>query len=102
MSEYVPVAAVSQVPLDRGLTVRVGEREFAVFNVDGVIYALDAQCPHRGGPLGEGRTKNGHVNCPLHGWEFDVKTGACLDNPERPAVCFATRVVDGQVQIKIG
>src|SRR5262249_55279376 len=101
MNEYIPVAAASLVPADRGLTVRVGEREIALFNVDGAIYALDAQCPHRGGPLGEGTMKDGHITCPLHGWEFDLKTGACLDNPERPVACFATRVVDGQVQIRV-
>ena len=101
MNTYVPVAAASQVPSDRGLAVRVGGREFALFRVDGDFYALAGECPHRGGPLGEGRTQDGHVHCPLHGWEFDVKTGACRDHPDRPASCFATRVVDGQVQIQI-
>jgi nitrite reductase/ring-hydroxylating ferredoxin subunit len=102
MNDYVPVAPASQVPSDRGLTVRVDGREFALFRVDEAIYALGAECPHRGGPLGEGRTQDGHVHCPLHGWEFDLKTGACREHPERPATCVATRVVDGQVEIRIG
>jgi nitrite reductase (NADH) small subunit len=99
VSEYVTVAEANQVPKDRGLSVRVGEREFAVFNLDGEFYALDGRCPHRSGPLGEGITENGHVYCPLHGWEFDVKTGACVGNPEKPAECYLVRVADGKVQI---
>jgi 3-phenylpropionate/trans-cinnamate dioxygenase ferredoxin component len=99
MSEYITVAEASQVPADRGLSVRIGDRAFGLFNIAGEIYALDGQCPHRGGPLGEGMTEHGHVYCPLHGWEFDVKTGACLGNPEKRARCFPTRVVDGKVQI---
>ena len=99
MSEFVAVANADQVMLDRGLRVMVGDREFALFNIGGQFYALDGQCPHRGGPLGEGITENGHVYCPLHGWEFDVTTGACINNPERPAACFQARVVGGKVEI---
>jgi len=99
MSEFVAVAEANEVPQDRGLSVHVGGREFALFNISGQFYALDGQCPHRGGPLGEGITENGHVYCPLHGWEFDVKTGACINNPEKPVACFPARVLDGKVEI---
>jgi len=99
MSEFVAVAEVNQVPPDRGLSVSVGDRELALFNISGQFYALDGRCPHRGGPLGEGITENGRVYCPLHGWEFDVKTGACINNPEKPVACFPTRVLDGKVEI---
>ena len=99
MSEFVAVAEVNQVPHDCGLRVRVGDRELALFNVGGQFYALDGRCPHRGGPLGEGFTEDGRVYCPLHGWEFDVKTGACINNPEKPVACFPARVLDGKVEI---
>jgi len=99
MAEFITVAQVSQVPLDRGLGVKIGNREFALFKIDEQFYALDGRCPHRGGPLGEGLTENGHVYCPLHGWEFDVQTGACIGNPEKRVTCFPTRVVDGKVEI---
>ncbi len=99
MSEFVAVAEVTQVPQDRGLSVRVGGRELALFNVRGEFYALDGCCPHRGGPLGEGLTENGRVYCPLHGWEFDLKTGACINHPEKHVVCFPARVLGGRVEI---
>jgi len=101
MSEFVAVAEASQVASDHGLRVSVGGREVALFNVDGQFYALDGSCPHRGGPLGEGITEDGRVYCPLHGWEFDVKTGACINNPEKPAACFPARLMDGKVEICI-
>jgi len=101
MSDYLAIAQANQVPNDRGLTVRVGDREFALFIVDGEFCALDGRCPHRDGPLGAGLTENGHVFCPLHGWEFDVRTGACIGNAERPVKTYPTRVRDGKVQICI-
>ena len=85
--------------MDRGLQVRVGERELAIFNLAGTFFALEGRCPHRGGSLGEGTVENGHVYCPLHGWEFDVKTGRCIGNPEKPIESLPTRVLDGQVQV---
>jgi|SRR5437667_11197108 len=99
MSEFVAVGEANQVPQDRGLSVSVGGCEVALFNIGGQFYALNGRCPHRGGPLGEGITENGRVYCPLHGWEFEVKTGACLSNPERRVACFPARVLNGRVEI---
>ena len=63
------------------------------------VYAIDDRCPHRGGPLGAGTLENGEVVCPLHGWAFDLKTGACRSGPDRPVKTYPVRVVDGQVEI---
>jgi len=87
--------------MDRGLSVKLDGRQFALFRIGGDYYALDGECPHRGGPLGEGLIENGQVYCPMHGWRFDAKTGACVDNPNKPVRCFRTRVVDGFVQIEL-
>src|SRR5678815_4436420 len=98
MSNFVPVAEVSSLPPGHGRTVHVSGREFAVYNVDGQFYAIDDKCPHRGGPLGAGYLEKNQVFCPLHGWAFDVRTGACLSNPSKPVKAYATRVVDSLVQ----
>lgn len=97
--QFVPVADVASLPPGKGRTVEVRGRKFAVWNVDGLFHAIDDDCPHRGAPLGAGILENGHVFCPLHGWEFDVKSGACLSNPERPVACHPTKVEAGQVWI---
>ena len=52
--------------------------EVAVYNVGGEYYATENFCPHRGARLTEG-TLCGHIiECGLHGWQFDVRTGECL------------------------
>lgn len=54
-------------------------REFAVFAGPdaGSLRVTDAGCPHRGGPMVEGRVADGEVRCPWHWYRFDLATGAC-------------------------
>jgi len=61
--------------------VIVDERKVAVFNVEGNLYAIDDRCPHRGASLGKGTLDGVVVTCPLHKWEFDLRTGQCVGKP---------------------
>jgi len=56
--------------------VRVAHDEYALYNVDGRLHASTNRCPHQGGSLGDGFLEGACVHCPLHGWAFDVRTGA--------------------------
>lgn len=73
--EYVPVATLDELPPGGRKTVVAGEREIALFNIAGTIYAIDATCPHQGGPLGEGWLEGTLLTCPLHAWCFDLRSG---------------------------
>lgn len=61
--------------------VVVGDRKIAVFNIEGTLYAIDDRCPHRGASLGKGTRDGLVVTCPLHKWEFDLRTGQCVGQP---------------------
>ena len=41
-----------------------------------LLRAVDAVCPHRGGPLADGLADDRVVVCPLHGHTFDMCTGS--------------------------
>jgi len=99
MSEFINVAEAASLPPGHGRTVHVQGSEFAIWNVEGQYFCIDDLCPHRGGPLGAGTLQHSEVFCPLHGWGFDVRTGACSNRPDRPVRTYPARVVDGQVQI---
>jgi nitrite reductase/ring-hydroxylating ferredoxin subunit len=72
----IPHGACARIALPNG-------EELAVFNIDGEYYAIDNICPHKGAPLSEGQICGHVVECALHGWQFDVRTGECLTVPER-------------------
>ena len=102
MPEFLPVAEIASLPPGKGRTIEVRGRRFALWNVNGTFHAIDDDCPHRGGPLGAGVLEDGKVYCPLHGWAFDVTTGAGLSNPARPVACHPVKTEDGQVWIQLG
>lgn len=73
--DYVTAARVGDVAPGTGKAVVVGEREIALFNVEGRYYALDNTCPHQGGPLAEGWLDGAVVTCPWHAWTFKLSDG---------------------------
>lgn len=90
---------VGSLPDGQGRTVAVEGHSLAVYNFGGTIYALEDRCPHRGGPLGAGVLQEGQVYCPLHGWGFDLRTGACRDRPDRPVRAYPVRTHNGRVEV---
>lgn len=83
------VAALPE-ELDDGLLGRtlLGDPVVLYRQDDGSCAALLDVCPHRFAPLSMGGLKDGHVQCPYHGLEFDG-SGRCVHNPHgngaRPA-----------------
>ncbi len=47
--------------------------------IEGRVYAFEDRCPHRGTALSQGVLNRGVVECPRHGWRFDVRTGTRVD-----------------------
>jgi nitrite reductase/ring-hydroxylating ferredoxin subunit len=66
------------------------------------LFAVDGRCPHRGGPMAEGKLEGCALRCPWHGFKYDVRTGQPVW-PEGwdPLPAYAVRVRDGMVELLI-
>jgi 3-phenylpropionate/trans-cinnamate dioxygenase ferredoxin subunit len=111
------VCAASELPPGQRRIVAVRGRSIGVFNVGGRFYALHNGCPHKGGPLCEGRVcgttlpaddyrfaygRDGQVlRCAWHGWEFDIATGRALADPRVRARTYPVAVEDGRVVVSL-
>jgi 3-phenylpropionate/trans-cinnamate dioxygenase ferredoxin subunit len=72
--------------------VRTGDR----------VRALHDVCSHQRWSLADGSVHGDGVECSLHGSTFDLDTGAPSSLPAmRPVPTFATRVVDGTVEVDV-
>ena len=96
---WQPLARLDELPQAEGRAFLLGDLEIALFRADGQVYAIDNSCPHRGAALAEGTVDGGQVACPWHGWRFDLTTGACRTIPEEKTRTYATRIVDGIVEV---
>ena len=69
---------VEAIPIGEGRAFAVGGEQIAVFRLrDGALRAMDAVCPHAGGPLADGQVDHVKLICPLHNYTFSVADGSC-------------------------
>jgi len=97
---FTKVAIVQEIPAGQAKKVRIGDRDVALFNINGTFFAIDNTCPHRGGPLSEGEIDGQEVTCPWHGARFNLSTGAHLYPPaNRGVIAYKVQVIGDEVQI---
>ncbi len=101
MGELVSIAKTEDVAPGTGIVAEIDEKSLAVFNVNGDYRVIDNTCVHRGGPLGEGDLEGETVSCPWHGWEYNVKTGACTNNPAACVKSYEVIVEGSDIKVKI-
>jgi ferredoxin-nitrite reductase len=90
---------VSEIAEGKGKLLRVRGEEMAVFKKDGRLYGVQNICPHEGGQLCNGRIEGGEVVCPLHGYKFDLNTGACSTDPNFKVKVFRLLAQGEQVAV---
>ena len=98
MANFVKVCKTGEVKAGCGKSVDINGKAVGVFNVDGKFHVLDNTCLHRGGPLGEGELEANVVTCPWHGWQFNVTTGVCVNNPSAKVETYQVKVEGDDVK----
>ncbi|MBI4479841.1 MAG: non-heme iron oxygenase ferredoxin subunit [Acidobacteria bacterium] len=101
MPTFVKVANVTDLPNGKVKSITVGEKTIALCNVNGTFYALDNVCIHRGGPLGEGYLDGEKLECPWHGWQFEVKTGCVAFNPREKIPTYEVKIEGSDVLVAL-
>ena len=72
------IAEKDEIALGKGKEFVVDGKRIAIFNQNG-YHALDAICVHQDGSLAPGKLEGDVVECPLHFWHYNIKTGDLLD-----------------------
>lgn len=92
----VPVARTSELKTDQMKLVCVDGRRIVVGRTEDGYVAFDDHCSHRGGSLAGGVMICGTVQCPWHGSQFDVRTGAVRCGPAKEPVRTYNVFVEGE------
>lgn len=102
LENYHAAVSVSELEDRIAHPVDIGADEIAIILMDGEIYAISNICTHEYACLSDGYVEGNNIVCPLHLAEFDVTTGAAVEEPaEDDLQTYSVKVVDGQVYVKV-
>ena len=76
--------------------VEIGDERIALANLEGTYYAFGDLCTHMDCSLSDGTLEGEAVECPCHGSQFSVKTGAVEDGPAQDPIPVYTVRIDGE------
>ena len=98
------VARAEEIAPGQCTAAVVDDRMVAVVNLDGTFYAIDNICTHAYAELCDGMIFGDRIQCPLHGAQFNIRTGAAETPPAyEPLKAYPVRVTDdGCIQIDPG
>jgi 3-phenylpropionate/trans-cinnamate dioxygenase ferredoxin subunit len=112
MSEFIRVAAVTDLNSGSMKKIRRKGRDLLLARVGDRFYCTDAYCPHLGGDLSEGVLTGTILTCPVHHSQFDIADGHVLrwtdltgkvlvaaknQRPPRPLVTYPVTIEDDAV-----
>ncbi len=102
IAEYVEVGRVADIPPGSSLQIEIDDEPVAVFNCDGQFFAIDDTCTHEEYSLSEGElVEECVVECPLHGAQFDLRTGEAVCLPATlPVRTYEVVIEDDVVKVK--
>jgi nitrite reductase (NADH) small subunit len=101
MPRFVKMATLTELPAGAALEVEHEGRVYALYNIDGVVSAIDGICPHQGGPLVDGQVDGTTVTCPWHGWQFDIRTGSTPLGPKIKQAVYEVRIEGEDVLVAV-
>jgi nitrite reductase (NADH) small subunit len=105
VTDWEPVCPVAELEVGRGVTALAHAQAVAIFLLpDGTVHALGNHDPFAvtaGLARGIVGTRAGvpFVASPVHRHAFDLRTGACLEEPSVSVPVFDAEVRDGIVHV---
>jgi nitrite reductase/ring-hydroxylating ferredoxin subunit/uncharacterized membrane protein len=101
-SGLVDAGADDELRVDQMKLLHTGGRRIVLARGERGYVAFDDRCTHKGGPLSDGSLACGVVQCPWHGSQFEIETGAVKHGPAASAVrTYEVTQRDGRVWLRL-
>lgn len=100
--DYVRVATKSDFANTRIKSYRIlGKLVAVVKDPDETFWATEIACKHQNADLTTGRFRGDVVTCPRHGWQYDIRSGACLTHNSAPLRRHDLKVVGDELHVSV-
>jgi nitrite reductase/ring-hydroxylating ferredoxin subunit len=98
---YSKICQLSDLKEKIGKRFFIDDIDIALFLADGVVFAVSNICPHQKTQLiYDGYVEDGIVNCPAHGWQFDLATGK-IPGSTSGLSSYQVKVICDDVYVKV-
>lgn len=74
-SPFTRTVPSDQVKSNRIKLIEIDNHRLVLTRIAGELCAFNATCPHQLGDLSRGEIHNGEIECPVHAWRFNIRTG---------------------------
>ncbi len=96
------VAKLSELEEEEPVAVDIAGEEIALVLLDSKLYAINNVCTHEYACLSDGYVEDGRIVCPLHLAEFDIATGAAVEDPaEEDLRTYPVTIVGDDVYVQV-
>jgi naphthalene 1,2-dioxygenase system ferredoxin subunit len=100
---WVTVGSAAAIAPGEVRAASAGDKQLALYNLDGAFYATDNICTHAYAELSDGWLDGDVIECPLHAGRFEIKTGKALGPPlEEDIKTYPVRLEGDAIQVKLG
>ena len=100
--QFHPVASTGDVGPGEMISVEVGGKTIALYNLDGKVYATSDICTHAYACLSDGYIDGENIECPLHQGLFHIPTGKAVAAPASEDLkTYPVKLDGGAVYIEV-
>jgi len=98
-TKWVEVAVAQGPPAGKAILATLADNAIALFNVDGVLFALDDFCIRCGSSLAAGKLQAFLITCSGCDWQYDATTGCVSRIPALRIDTFETKIADSRIMV---
>jgi nitrite reductase/ring-hydroxylating ferredoxin subunit len=92
--------ALANIPMNAPFRVEHDGMGIVMVRTESQISSFEDTCPHAYWPLSEGILRDGVLECPGHGWEFNASTGRCVNAPAYALTPITAEVIGDVVRLQ--
>lgn len=102
--DFTPTIAAAEIQPHQLTIFQTGARRILLTRLDGQIHAFSSECPHASGDIsGSTISRKGRIDCPDHGYVFDIRSGR-ITWPADENYClrkYPVQEINGMVYVKL-
>lgn len=97
--DWHELAAITELE-QNSVTYKISEgRGFFIYNEGADNRVYEAVCPHQSTNIPAEAIEGCFATCPKHKWRFDLKSGACVENGDKPLKALESKIVNNKLHV---